>query len=407
MKPMWLVVIALILALAGCRFTPTATPTPSPLPSDTPPPAPTPTPTATPEPTSTPVDRSEPDAPIDPFAQAKRLGRGVNLGNALEAPHEGEWGMVIEPEFLTLIREAGFDTVRVPIRWSAHAETAPPYTIDEAFFRRADEVIDQAMDQDLNVVINMHHYNPLFSDPGAHEERFLAMWRQIAIRYRHMPDSLFLEPLNEPHDRLTPGRWNKLLARVVATIREVDGVHTLIVGGAEWGGVNGLSKLKLPPGEENVIVTFHFYDPFLFTHQGAEWVGKEYHTTGVRWPGPPDQELVPIAEAQEVGWIRQWFEDYNTLPTDRNPAGPMPIRKQLDWAVRWGEKLGKPLWMGEFGAYSKADMTSRVNWTAFVREEAKARGITWAYWEFGAGFGVYDRSARKWNEELLRALIPG
>ena len=107
---------------------PTATPTPTatPVPTATPMPTATPTPTAAPLltatpaptpapiPTPTPVDRSEPDGPLDPFAQAQRLGRGVNLGNALEVPQEGEWGVVLQSEYFPLIREAGFDTVRVP-----------------------------------------------------------------------------------------------------------------------------------------------------------------------------------------------------------------------------------------------------------------------------------------------------
>ena len=80
--------------------------------------------------------------------------------------------------------------------------------------------------------------------------------------------------------------------------------------------------------------------------------------------------------------------------------------KDLDWAVRWAEKLDCPLWMGEFGAYSKADMASRANWTSTLRAEAEARGIAWSYWEFGAGFGVYDRTAGRWRQELLGALIP-
>jgi endoglucanase len=343
---------------------------------------------------------------VDPFAQARRLGRGVNLGNALDAPNEGEWGMTLDEAYFVVIAEAGFNTVRVPIRWSAHAMDEPPYTVEQTFFQRIDWVIAKATAQGLNVVIDMHNYDPLFIDPAKHEDRFVAIWRQIATRYRHRPDNLYLEPLNEPHDQLTPARWNKLLARVVATIREVDGVHTLVVTGAEWGGISGLGQLRLPEGEENVICSFHLYDPFLFTHQGAEWVGPEYGTLGVQWPGPPAEPLTPIPEAEAVPWIKKWFEDYNALITKYNPAGPDPIQKQFNMAVVLGEQLGKPLWLGEFGAYSTADMQSRVNWTTFMREEAESRGISWAYWEFGAGFGVYDRSTRRWNEGLLRALIP-
>lgn len=403
----WLPLMLLVLCV-GCQGTAQAPAADTPGPTRTPEPTVTPLPTDTLQPTSTPepADRSEPDAPIDPYVQAERLGRGVNLGNALEAPREGEWGVVLQGSYFALIADAGFDTVRVPIRWSSHALNEPPYTIDESFFARVDWVIENAFERGLNVVINMHHYDEIFQEPGEHEERFLAMWRQIATRYRHMPDNLYLEPLNEPHDRLTPERWNKLVVKVIDTVREVDGVHTLVIGGAEWGGIQGLSKLKIPEDETNAIGTFHFYEPFLFTHQGAEWVEDEYGTTGVRWPAPPETELTPIPAALEVPWIVQWFEAYNTQPARYNPCGPQAITKELDWAVRWGEKLGRPLWLGEFGAYSKADMQSRVNWTTFVREEAAKRGFSYAYWEFGAGFGVYDREAKGWNEGLLRALVP-
>jgi endoglucanase len=144
----------------------------------------------------------------------------------------------------------------------------------------------------------------------------------------------------------------------------------------------------------------------LFTHQGAEWMNDEYGTLGVVWPGPPETELTPSAAARGVGWTRQWFREYNEQPTERNPAGPRPVQREFERAVAYAEKLGCPLWLGEFGAYGKADMASRVRWTAFVRQEAEKRGIPWAYWEFGAGFGVYDRDAGAWREELLRALIP-
>jgi endoglucanase len=352
------------------------------------------------------VERSEPDAPLDPYAQAERLGRGINLGNALEAPREGDWGVTLQEEYFALIREAGFDSVRVPIRWSAHAQNASPYTVDGRFFERVDWVIDHATAQELNVVINMHHYDELFEDPQGQEERFLAMWRQIATRYRHRPDSLYLEPLNEPHGALTVERWNKLLAKAVAVIREVDGVHTLVIGTAEWGGVAALPRLKVPEEEGNAICTFHLYEPHLFTHQSAGWMNAEYQTLGVVWPGPPEEQVTPVPAAQAVPWTANWFQGYNTEPYERNPGGPKPILEDLDWAVRNGERLDCPLWLGEYGAYQRADMDSRVRWTTFVRKEAEERGIPWAYWEFCAGFGIYNPGSGTWNEELRDALVP-
>ncbi len=398
-----ILILLCALALAGCARSPTSTPMPGATATPVPPtdtPAPTATPTSTPHPTVTP-----PPTPLDRFEQGRRLGRGVNLGNALEAPSEGEWGMTLKQEFFTLIAQAGFDTVRVPIRWSAHALDEPPYTIDETFFQRVDWVIENAFANDLNVVINMHHYNPLFSDPRQHHDRFIALWRQIVLRYRDRPGNLYFEPLNEPHGGLGAAVWNKLLAETVTAIRELDKFHTVVLTGAEWGGINGLMKLDIPPGEENYVCSFHYYQPFPFTHQGAEWVNDPY-STGVEWPGPPQVKLTPSPEALEISWLKKWYKDYNDLPEKHNPCGPRAIQKDLDWALKWGEKLDCHLWMGEFGAYGKAGMDSRVRWTTFMRAEAEQRGFSWSYWEFGAGFGVYDRSMHKWNQDLLDALIP-
>src|SRR5215471_20466849 len=94
----------------------------------------------------------------DIHAINKRLGRGINLGNALEAPKEGAWGVTLKAEYFKAIKNAGFDSVRLPVKWSAHAQTTPPYQIDPKFFERVDWAIDQALASKLNIVINVHHY---------------------------------------------------------------------------------------------------------------------------------------------------------------------------------------------------------------------------------------------------------
>src|SRR5271168_1856881 len=108
----------------------------------------------------------------------RRLGLGMNLGNALEAPKEGAWGLTIKPEYFKTIKGAGFSHVRIPICWSAHAKADAPYTIDPEFLLRVDEVVREALSNNLMVVINMHRYGELEQNPGKHKDRFLSMWDQ-------------------------------------------------------------------------------------------------------------------------------------------------------------------------------------------------------------------------------------
>lgn len=319
------------------------------------------------------VDSKTKSAASPAFAANERLGRGINLGNALEAPMEGMWGVTLEEEFFSIIAEAGFDSVRIPIKWSAYAEEEPPYAISDAIFDRVDWAIEQAQANDLAVVINIHHYDELVADPDGHSERLLALWQQIAAHYADYPDTLYFELLNEPNGNLTPQRWGDLWPQVLATVRESNPTRPVIVGPGQWYNISTLSTLEIPD-DPNLIVSFHYYNPFQFTHQGAEWVDGSSNWLGTTWTGTDQQQ--------------------------------QSVRDDFDMAAGWAERQGVPLYMGEFGAYSRADMASRVQWTEFVTREAEARGFSWAYWEFGAGFGAYDRTLGQWNEPLINALMP-
>ena len=73
--------------------------------------------------------------------------------------------------------------------------------------------------------------------------------------------------------------------------------------------------------------------------------------------------------------------------------------------LRWSQPLNLPVLLGEFGSYSKAPQPSRITWMRCIRQPAERRGFACAYWEFGAGFGVYDRAAGRWRDQLLAALL--
>jgi endoglucanase len=308
----------------------------------------------------------------DAFELNGRLGRGVNMGNMLDAPNEGEWGAVLKDEYLAACAEAGFDTVRIPVKWSGHADAGAPYTIDAEFFERIDHVIATALEQELNVILNVHHYDEIHREPLEQQERLVGLWRQIAERYRDLPENVCFELLNEPSQELSPELWNDMLLDVLGTVRESNPDRFVIIGPGHWNGVRALSELQLPEDDRRIIVTFHYYLPFPFTHQGASWVNPR-PPLGVEWNGTD-------AERRE-------------------------IVEHFDQVAEWAEANERPILLGEFGAITNADSQSRVRWTRFIRDEAEARGFSWAYWQFTSNFGTYDAENDEWDDALREALV--
>jgi endoglucanase len=308
----------------------------------------------------------------DPTRAVQTLGRGMNLGNALEAPREGEWGVMLQADYFRRIKDAGFDSVRIPIRWSAHADAQPPYSVDLAFFRRIDWIVNQALTRGLAVVIDDHHDLELAAHPTEQLPRLKALWTQIATHYRNYPDKLFFELLNEPNSQLTDEVWNQTIPELLHVVRQTNPVRMVIVGPGHWNAPTSLDALTLPERDAHLIVTFHYYSPFPFTHQGASWIPGSQAWLGTQWQGTPQEKQAIDADFSKVAhWARQ--------------------RKRL-------------VYLGEFGAFGKADIGSRERWTRAVAREAEKYGFAWAYWEFCSSFGAYDLGARAWRQPLLRAL---
>jgi endoglucanase len=301
------------------------------------------------------------------------MGAGINLGNFLETPGARGTYTLKESDF-SIIKQAGFATLRVPICWSAHVSGAPAYTIDPAFLKQIDWVVDQAQRNKLQAILDYHGDDALMKDPGANADRFVSTWKQIAHHFRGASTSVLFELLNEPNQKFDDAQWNALLIKALAAIRPTNPDRIVIVGSIHSNRISALPTLVLPENDRHILVTVHYYDPHSFTHQGASWIHGSAAWLGTTWQGTDAQK--------------------------------QDITKAFDQAAAWAQAHQRPIFLGEFGTFQKGDLDSRARWTAFVARTAESHGFPWAYWEFCSGFGAYDPQAHQWREPLLRALFP-
>jgi endoglucanase len=335
---------------------------------------------------------------------AKRFRRGVNIANDLEVPPNQRWSVPHTVRDLEEIRAQGFDHIRIPVGWQFYCGPGPNFEIDNKIFAKADYLVTNATALGLNVIINIHNFDKFTSAPEANAEWFYAIWRQVAAHYARSPSSVAFELLNEPKDAATTVRVNPIYAEAIRQIRRTNPQRAIFVGPGKWNSPDELPNLRLPENDDNIIVTLHCYAPMFFTHQGASWV-KGDEITGIVFPGPPQVPLEIDPSRNLSSSYRDLLRRYNTEPADKNPSSPTAFRSQIKKAKAWSEKYGRPVHFGEFGAYNKADQTSRANYYRLFRESLDQAGIGWAIWDWKSGFNYWDRQNQKPLPGMSEALF--
>ena len=317
-----------------------------------------------------------PEAPIalaETQARGLPVGTCINMGNSLEPEQEGSWGgNPIVAEDFERIAAAGFDTVRIPVRWHNKSRAEPPYSVDPAWMARVAQVVDEALAADLNVILNSHHFDPIHEDPGAVAAWHGGVWQQIAERFGEYPeDRLWFELENEPHGKFDNENLIETLAPALAAVRAIDPTRPVIYGGGSWSSVDSLATLPLPD-DPNVYPTFHYYEPFAFTHQGADWVKPEAPPPGRRYGAREDRERL----AADVAKVERYIA-----------------------------RTGLKPFMGETGAYDRhVSLAERAQYHHAVREAFAPLDIGICTWAYTNTFPFYDAASGKWLEGLREAM---
>lgn len=294
-----------------------------------------------------------------------RMGVGINMGNTLEAPnYEGEWATEAREYYFDDYKAAGFKHVRIPIRWDKHTQTTYPYTIDSAFLDHVEQIVDWSLSRGLVTVINAHHETWVMDDYDNKIERLESIWRQVAERFKGKSENLLFEVLNEPVGNITDSQINDMNARILSIIRATNPTRQVIIGAGFYNNWRAtIYNLKLPK-DPNLIATFHYYEPYQFTHE----------MTG-------------------------------TWGTEENMA---EVRKAFDAVKAWSERNQIPVYLGEYGARVENDRSSRLTWYDYVSDLAARSGFAFAVWDDEGWFKVYDRNNRTFDQDIVQKIMnPG
>jgi hypothetical protein len=335
------------------------------------------------------------------------------------------------------LRAAGIDFVRLPV------DPGPLLAFSgerrERLMRDVLGAVETANGEGLAVVVNLHvndathHFNsanlvgdvtvPLFT-------RYLGLVRDVAARLsRFDPARVAFEPVNEPPQKCGSGDWSLMQAELLRTARVAAPQLTLIATGACGGMIAGLETLDLARlADTNIIYTFHFYEPYVFSHQGAPWMSSEpmyRYLNAVPWPGVPAAKqrtldavaarmamdhATPPGQKREIAvTIARVLDQY----FDANPDRRF-IEKHFARVTAWADRHGigrSRILLGEFGAlrsddrYVAAGAADRARYVRDVREVAEAAGMPWAFWNLFDGMGLtVDDWSREFDPAIVAAL---
>ena len=320
--------------------------------------------------------------------------RGVNLTGWFQASNtrQIQFTKFTKQDFVN-IRSLGCDVIRLPINLHSMTSGEPDYIIEPLFFSFLDEAVSWAEELKLHLILDNHSFNPsVDTDPNI-VNILVPVWTQMAEHYKEHSNFIYYEILNEPHG-ISDEVWNSIQQTVINAIRSVDKKHTIIVGPASWNSYNNLKNMP-EYEDDNLIYTFHFYDPFLFTHQGASWTNPSMvPLAGVPFPY---SGVIPECPPELKGtWIEGNLSNYNREGTIEH------VQELIDIAVDFKNQRDVPIFCGEFGVHKpNSSNINRIIWYLVVRVYFEEKNIPWTIWDYTNSFGLFEKGTNELFESDL------
>lgn len=351
------------------------------------------------------------DEPLASATQSGlRLGSGVNISHWLsqrseKSPDPREY---FTQEDVSFLAEQGFDHLRLPIEesvmWKKNGER------DEKAFETLDQAISWIHDAGLRAVVDLHiveshHFNAsnqgesntLFTDPAS-QEHLVQLWADLSDHLKKWDnDFLAYEILNEAVAN-EAADWNSLLEMSIAALREREPERPIVVGSNRWQTAENFPLLRIPQNDPNLILSFHFYSPFYFTHYKASWSAELRDYKGpVHYPGPlvTDEELAAMPEGERK----------ETLKSKQGPHNKETLRDQMAPAIEYARVHRLPLYCGEWGALKTVDREDLLHWYRDISAILAEEGIHHAIWDYQGGFGIKNYRTGEVDSELIEAIL--
>ncbi|MDR1723108.1 MAG: glycoside hydrolase family 5 protein [Tannerella sp.] len=324
------------------------------------------------------------------------LGKGVNISHWLSQSNtRGEarqkW---FTRDDVALISSLGFDHIRIPIDEEQMFDEEgrkekEAFALLHNALKWCDEFHLRAV-VDLHI-LRSHHFNnavkPLFTDPKA-QEQFYECWRKISSELKKYPVSMVAyELMNEPVAD-DPEVWNVIVNRCASVVRKLEPKRYIIIGSNRWQGYETVKDLRLPEGDPNIIISFHYYNPFLLTHYRASWTDNKNYTGPVHYPGflIHDADIAGLTqeEGEKFGNANRQFYDIRKIESDFNEV------------LKVAKSKGLRVYCGEYGCINSAPEDDANRWFRDVNTLFERHGISRAVWDYKGSFGIIKNGDIYW-----------